>query len=217
MNDLVNGNSNYQSLQDLIGGNDNDNYDTNYDDDNYDYDYDDYDYRTDEEKENATKTLKKCSDAADCMKTLEIESGYTYEQYNAAIGFKGVKDTDAYESEYTKTYIWTFDNGDTIKAEFSDYSNIYLSAEYVKAKHTNSKVDIDGYEDVEDEIEDGTVTYDKLKKALGGVDGLITKRTLYYSDDAENVDYLWVTSTAEKYINASVNEDGIVEYVSGRK
>lgn len=217
LNNLFNmteGDNGDYNLNDLFGDDDDYDYDS-YDDD--DYDYGNYDYRTDQEKANSKKTLEKCSDAADCMKKLEIEAGYTYEQYVDAIGMKGELDTNAYNSDYSKTYIWTFSNGDTIKAEFSDSSSIYLDAEYVKSKHTDSEVDLDGYDEVEDQIEDGTVTYKQLKKALGNVDGLITKRSLYYGDTNENVDYLWVSSNSDKYISASVNEDGIVTFVSGRK
>lgn len=186
-----------------------------YDDDDFDYDaYDKvYQKELEEEKANSTKTLTKCSSASDCMENIETGKGITVEQYNKAIGFSGKLDSSS--SEYSKTYVWTFSNGDKFTARFSDYSDIDIEAEYEKSAHTSTKVDLDGYDDLADKLEAGQLTYNELKRALGGVDGLMKTRYAY-SDGTTSYSYLWVGDTANKYLSAYV-EDGIVTSVTGRK
>lgn len=174
----------------------------------YDYDYS-YNYDSDSTANSATSTaLAKCSSAADCIQNLDNAEGTTVEQYNQAIGFSGTVDPDS--SSYSKTYIWKFDNGDELKATFSSYGKVDLEVDYEYSAHT-SNVDLNGYDTVSDRIEDG-ITYAELKAALGGVDGLLSRRSSYGTKE-----YLWVGSTTARYIEATVNEKGLVTFVSGRK
>ncbi len=172
----------------------------------------DYDYRTEQEKANSKKTLKKCDSALDCIQNLDNAMGITVEQYNAAIGSDGTVDPDAYNSEYETTYIWEFSNGDKLSATFSEYSKVSIEVKYNFSAHINTNVNLDGYDEVQDEVEHG-ITYDELKAALGGIDGLLTKRSGYYGDKG----YLWVGSTAARYIKADVDENNIVTFVTGVK
>lgn len=176
------------------------------DDEEQSYGYDDYGYSSDSYI--ANKTLNKCSSAADCIANLDNSEGVTVEQYNQAIGFNGTLGPSS--SSYSKTYTWKFDNGDELKAKFSDYGKVDLEVDYEYSAHT-SDVNLDGYDTVADRIEDG-ISYAELKAALGGVEGLLTRRSSY-----DTKEYLWVGSTAAKYIEASVNEKGLVTFVSGRK
>ena len=174
----------------------------------YDYDYS-YNYGSDSTTNSAASTaLAKCSSAADCIQNLDNAEGTTVEQYNQAIGFSGTVDPDS--SSYSKTYIWKFDNGDELKATFSSYGKVDLEVDYEYSAHT-SNVNLNGYDTVSDRIEDG-ITYAELKAALGGVDGLLSRRSSY-----DTKEYLWVGSTAARYIEATVNEKGLVTFVSGRK
>ena len=174
----------------------------------YSYDYD-YSYDSDSTTNSAASTtLAKCSSAADCIQNLDNAEGTTVEQYNQAIGFSGTVDPDS--SSYSKTYIWKFDNGDELKATFSSYGKVDLEVDYEYSAHT-SNVNLNGYDTVSDRIEDG-ITYAELKAALGGVDGLLSRRSSY-----DTKEYLWVGSTTARYIEATVNEKGLVTFVSGRK
>lgn len=174
----------------------------------YDYDYS-YNYDSDSTTNSAASTaLAKCSSAADCIQNLDNAEGTTVEQYNQAIGFSGTVDPDS--SSYSKTYVWKFDNGDELKATFSSYGKVDLEVDYEYSAHT-SNVDLNGYDTISDRIEDG-ITYAELKAALGGVDGLLSRRSSY-----DTKEYLWVGSTAARYIEATVNEKGLVTFVSGRK
>ena len=190
--------------------NDDDDRDYN-DEDDYDYNYDDDDEDEDDNNESkkSTKTLSSCSSAEECINKLDIDEGITVEQYNAAIGFDGVVDKDAYQSSYTTTYSWTFDNGDKLTAEFSSYGDIEIEVDYDYSAHT-SNVDLDGYDTVRDKIEDG-ITYEELKAAFGGVDGLLSAKNEY------STKRLWVGSTSKKYIEARIDDDGMVTSVTGMK
>lgn len=183
------------------------------DDDEQGYSYD-YNYGANSSANSSTNsssssaTLAKCSSAADCIQNLDNSEGTTVEQYNQAIGFDGTLDTDS--SSYSKTYVWKFDNGDELKAKFSSYGEVDIEVDYEYSAHT-SDVNLNGYDTVSDRIEDG-ITYAELKAALGGVDGLLSRRSSYGTKE-----YLWVGSTSARYLEATVNEKGLVTFVSGRK
>lgn len=173
---------------------------------------DNNDYQTEKEKKNSEKVLAKCNSAQNCIENLDNNEGITVEQYNAAIGFEGVFDSDANYSEYSKTYTWEFSNGDKLSATFTTYSKITIEVDYNYSAHLNTAVNLDGYDDIQDEIEHG-ITYDEFKAALGNVDGILVKRW-GYGDDR---DYLWVGSSAARYLRASVDEHNIVTFVTGVK
>ncbi len=173
---------------------------------------DNYDYRSDKEKENSKKVLAKCDSAQNCIENLDNGEGITVEQYNAAIGFDGTLDPEADNSEYNKTYIWEFSNGDKLLATFSSYGKADIEVNYNYAEHLNTAINLDGYDTIQSEIEHG-VTYDEFKAALGNIDGLLTKRWGYNNDR----DYIWIGSSAARYIKASVDEHNIVTFVSGIK
>ena len=168
-----------------------------------------------QENKNAGKTLSKCSSASDCINKLEISEGITVEQYNEAIGITGTVDEDAYNSEYSTTYIWKFSNGDKLKAQFSEYSKISISVDYDFSAHANMGANLDGYDTIKDKIESG-ITYDELKAAFG-VDGLRSERYGYNDSDSKAGKYLWVGSSAASYIEANVDSHNIVTSVFGRK
>lgn len=181
-----------------------------------DYDEQGYEYSAnpstnpnpDTNSSTSIKTSTKCSSAEECIMNLDNTEGTTVADYNQAIGFDGTLDSSA--STYSKTYVWKFSNGDKLTAKFSDYSDVDLEVDYEYSAHT-SDVNLNGYDTVSDRIEDG-ITYAELKAALGGVDGLLSRRSSYGTKE-----YLWVGSTSTRYIEATVNEKGLVTFVSGRK
>lgn len=167
-------------------------------------DDDDYDYSSlfpsNDNSNKQSSSLGSCGSAEECINSLSIEDDMTVDQYNKAIGFDGVLDTDGYQSDYTKTYIWKFDNGDELTAAFSSYGGVEIKVEYNRSAHAGNG-NIEGYSSIEDRIKSG-VSYDELKSALGGKDGLLTEKSEY------STKRIWIGSDSRKYIEARISKDG---------
>ena len=211
-----------KSLLDLLNGytNNNDNSNSDYNlsslfgDDDSDDDDDDWDLSSlfgDNNNNNGgtSASASSCSSAEECINALSIDDDMTVEQYNKAIGFDGVLD-DGYQSEYTKTYVWKFSNGDELTAEFSSYGGVEIEVEYNRSAHAGNG-DIDGYSSIEDRIKGG-VSYDELKAALGGKDGLLSAKSDY------STKRIWIGSDSRRYIEARIsNGTNQVTSVFGQK
>ena len=183
------------------------------DEEDYDFDFDDEEEDEDDyssEKKPSSANLSSCGSAEECINSLSIEDGVTVADYNKAIGFEGTLDTDGYQSESTKTYIWKFDNGDELSAEFSSYGGVEIEVEYNRSAHAGNG-NIEGYSSIEDRIKSG-VSYDELKAALGGKDGLLSAKSDY------STKRIWIGSDSKKYIEARINSStNQVSSVFGQK
>ncbi|MBR6964927.1 hypothetical protein IKH83_01285 [Candidatus Saccharibacteria bacterium] len=176
-------------------------------------DDDDYDYSSlfpsNDNSNKQSSSLGSCGSAEECINSLSIDDDMTVEQYNKAIGFDGVLD-DGYQSEYTKTYVWKFSNGDELTAEFSSYGGVEIEVEYNRSAHAGNG-DIDGYSSIEDRVKGG-VSYDELKAALGGKDGLLSAKSDY------STKRIWIGSDSRRYIEARIsNSTNQVTSVFGQK
>ncbi|MDO4759720.1 MAG: hypothetical protein Q4A33_00270 [Candidatus Saccharibacteria bacterium] len=194
-------------------------YDYDYDDDDDDYDYDDDDdydwkkYYDDEDDDDDVHynpaSLSSCSSAEECIEKLAIKN-VTVEQYNKAIGFEGTYNAARSKSGEWENYAWEFSNGDTLKALFYISSKTAeIEVDYDYSAHAGNG-NIDGYDTVKDRIESG-ISYNELKKALGGKDGLLSEKDTY------STKRLWIDSDSRKYIEARIDEDGQVTSVFGAK
>lgn len=147
-----------------------------------------------------SKLKAKCS-ALECIKKIKVDN--TVEEVNKITGVEG----RLYDEEY-KFYEYDLGNGETITLKYYSSDKATVIASYNKKKLANKNVDLSDLNSLKKKVSSG-ITYDQLKKEIGGVDG-----TLIEKSESSNK-YLWASKNGG-YITAIFrNKDNKCSFFSG--
>ena len=137
-----------------------------------------------------TKASKGNCTVFECVKKLSPDN--TLEEVNNLIGFEGTVKQESDEKSTSKWKIYTWELTDDSSVEITIYENsktINIASTYPKDAVKNSGVDLSKANDMKSRInESDGLMYDEVKELLGGVDGILIKRSSF-SDT-----YIWSNS-----------------------
>lgn len=140
--------------------------------------------------------------ATECIKQIEITD--TVEEINKIVGFDG----ELIDEEYN-TYSWKLSDNSELEVTYYSSDESYIKIYIEEDNFKNDKVNLDKYDDIEKDLNDGIeLKYEDFVNRIGA-EGILVEKTPYSKE------YLWVNKDGG-YLNATFqNSSGICSFVSG--